>query len=160
MVMKAQIFTLDLIIGLALIISMISLSYYIFNYYLKYNLQVMSQNNRVLSMYSAFNSFLASNTTLYEFAGFEGSQISQSSLNSYVASTLKVELNSPFSLTVYTNSSAGSTSVPNKEVYSYNSTGFVTEPGGELTSSQLVAIYNPTTLAFVSFDLFVLKVDV
>ncbi|MGC8516517.1 MAG: hypothetical protein ACP5MT_01305 [Candidatus Acidifodinimicrobium sp.] len=160
MVMKAQIFTLDLIIGLSLVISMISLSYYIFNYYLRYDLQVMSQNNRVLSVYSAFNSFLASNTTLYEFAEFENSQISQNTLNNYIISTLKVELGSPFSLTVYTNSSAGSTSVPNKEIYSFNSSGFNPGFGGTLTSSQLIAVFNPTTLAFVSFDLFVLKVDV
>ncbi|MCW1294095.1 MAG: hypothetical protein OH316_00370 [Candidatus Parvarchaeota archaeon] len=158
--MKAQIFTLDLIIGLILVISIISASYYIFNYYLKYNLQTMSQDNKVLSIYSAFNSFLASNSTVYKFAGFEESTVSASSLNAYIAGTLKAEIGSPFSLLVYTNSTAGSSALPNNLIYTYNSSGFSPNSGNTLATSQLVVIYNPGTSTLVSFDLFTLKVDV
>lgn len=158
--MRAQIFTLDLVIGLILILSIVSASYYIFNYYLKYSLQALSQDNRVLSVYSAFNSFLASNSTVHEFAGFEESTVSAASLDAYIAGTLKAEINLPFSLSVYTNSTAGSSALPNDLIYSYNSSDLSPESKDVLVASQLVVIYDSGISSLVSFDLFTLKVDV
>ncbi len=124
--MKGQIFTMDLVLGTIIILSVISSAYVVSSSYSTATQSTLS-NNDLLSQYSsAVTSFTLVNTTMPHLFAFQSSG-SLAAVTSYIQSTLGEELSTPYSVSLYAleDYSASSGGVPNIFLFGYNSSGFI-----------------------------------
>ena len=104
--MKAQVFTLDLVIGTVIILSIIASVYSISSYYSSINQSVISSGSVSGTYSSAVSAFSISNITIQNIDALQVAG-DTSAFQTYVVSTLGKELPVPFSINLYA-----------KEVYS------------------------------------------
>ncbi|MDP8012971.1 MAG: hypothetical protein RAK22_02620, partial [Nanoarchaeota archaeon] len=137
--MKAQVFTLDLVIGLAIILAILSAAYYISNIYLSY---VSSQNlnvDAIGQISSAVSAFADSSSTV---SAIDSLQVSGKNTG-YLTNTLNQEIPYPYELTVLADESYTTLSLPSVVLYSYVSPSF---GGNSIYSlSKIIVIYNSSS---------------
>ncbi|MCL5009479.1 MAG: hypothetical protein M1433_00640 [Candidatus Parvarchaeota archaeon] len=123
--MKGQIFTMDLVLGTIILLSVISSAYLISSTYLSATQSNLS-NNDLLSQYSsAVTSFVLVNTTMPKMFYVQSSGNLPTVID-YIQSTLGEELSTPYSVSLYAleNYSRTSLGVPDILIFEYNSSGF------------------------------------
>jgi hypothetical protein len=117
---KGQVFTIDLVVGSIIILSVITSAYAITSYYLKLNSSITTDSDFISQVYSAVSSFSLVSSTENQLLLFENGG-SASALDSYVSSVLGSELSGPFLLNVFTKSNYSNSSLPSNLIFSYNS---------------------------------------
>ncbi len=135
---RAQVFTLDLIVGLAIIASIISFAYYMSSQYLSSEQSSISNINAVSSIYSGFESFIDSNTTVKYF---DMMQVSGISISPYINSHLSDIISYPFKLSLYAKENYLNSRLPNVSIFSYTSSNFNNQSSIYYLSS-LILVYN------------------
>jgi hypothetical protein len=131
---KGQVFTIDLVVGSIIILSVITSAYAITNYYVSLNSSITTNNNFVSLVYSAISSFSTVSSTENAILQFQNSG-SSSALSDYVSSVLGAEVHGPFMLNILTKNNYSSSNVPNLLIFSYNS--------GISSSSSYLQFYEP-----------------
>ncbi len=131
---KGQVFTIDLVVGSIIILTVITSAYAITSYYLTLNGSVTTNSDFISQTYSAVSSFSNVLSTENSLLIFQNGG-SAASLSSYVSSILGEELHSPFILKVLTKTNYSSSSIPSSLIFSYNS--------GLSSSSAYLELYNP-----------------
>ncbi len=117
---KGQVFTIDLVVGSIIILSVIASAYAITSYYLTLNSSITTDNDFLSQIYSAVSSFSVVSSTTNQLLLFQNGG-SVSTLNSYVSSVLNLEISSPFLLEVFTKSNYSNNDTPSSLIFSYNS---------------------------------------
>ena len=116
---KGQIFTIDLVVGSILILSVITSAYAITGYYMSLNSSITTNSNFVSLAYSAISAFSTVSSTQSALLQFQnGGPVSV--LSDYVSSVLGSELHTPFLLKVLAKSNYSSNSTPDSLIFSYN----------------------------------------
>ncbi|MCL4361967.1 MAG: hypothetical protein OH338_01655 [Candidatus Parvarchaeota archaeon] len=117
---KGQVFTIDLVVGSIIILSVIASAYAITSYYLTLNSSITTNNDFLSQIYSAVSSFSVVSSTTNQLLLFQNGG-SVSTLNSYISSVLNPEISSPFLLEVFTKSNYSNNDTPSNLIFSYNS---------------------------------------
>ncbi len=123
--MKGQVFTMDLVLGTIIILSIISSAYVVSSAYSTATRSTLSNSNLVSEYSSAVAAFTLVNATMPQIFAFQNGG-SLSTVTNYIKSTLGAELATPYSVSVYAleDYSQGSGGVPNVSLFSFNSSGF------------------------------------
>ena len=117
---KGQVFTIDLVMGSIIILSVITSAYAITSYYLNLNSSITTDNDFISQIYSAVSSFSTVSSTVNSILSFQNGG-SASALTSYVSSVMGSEITSPFLFQVFTKTNYSSNSTPSDLIFSYNS---------------------------------------
>ncbi|MCL4399557.1 hypothetical protein M1293_03590 [Candidatus Parvarchaeota archaeon] len=121
--MKAQVFTLDLVIGTVIILSIIASVYSISSYYSSINQSVISSGSVSGTYSSAVSAFSISNITIQNIDALQVAG-DTSAFQTYVVSTLGKELPVPFSINLYAKEVYSGYYLPNVSLFAYSSSGF------------------------------------
>ena len=135
---KGQVFTIDLVVGSIIILSVITSAYALTSYYLSLNGSITTNSDFISQIYSAVSSFSTVSPTANALVLFQNSG-SASNLDNYVSSVLGSEISSPFLFQVFTKTDYYSNSTPNDLIFSYNS--------GFSPSSSYSTFYEPVLVA-------------
>ncbi len=117
---KGQIFTIDLVVGSIIILSVIISAYSITNYYLSLNSSITTNSNFISLVYSAISSFSTVSSTQSALLNFQEGG-SSSALSNYISSTFNAEIHSPFTINIFKKSNYSSDSIPDSLIFSYSS---------------------------------------
>ena len=117
---KGQVFTIDLVVGSIIILSVIASAYAITSYYFTLNSSITTNSNFIAQAYSAVSSFAAVSSTLNSLILLQNDGSNLAFAN-YVSATLDTEIHSPFLFKVFTKTNYSSNSMPDSLIFSYNS---------------------------------------
>ncbi len=120
---RAQIFTLDLVMGSVIILSILSTTYTISTYYSTINSSLNIKSNIINSASSAASAFALVGTTDNALVQLHSTGNTAIFLD-YVKSTLGAMLTRPYSISIQTKSDYGTSSAPNITIFNYTSPGF------------------------------------
>lgn len=136
--MKGQVFTLDLIVGFAIIVSILATAYYISNQNLLSEQSSVSNINVVSRLYSVLNAFANSNLTLFYIDKFQNSN---AAISSYLNNQMSLMSPYPFNLSIFAKENYSNNAIPNTYLMSVSSPVFHNY-GEEYSLSSLIVIYN------------------
>ena len=117
---KGQIFTIDLVVGSIIILSVITSAYAITNYYLSINSSITTNSNFASLAYSAISAFSTVSSTESALLNFQNGG-SPTALSNYIVNVFGSEISNPFSIDVFTKTNYSSDSIPDSLLFSYNS---------------------------------------
>jgi hypothetical protein len=127
--MKGQVFTIDLVLGAVIILSIIGSAYSLSAYYSSLSQITISNGNLVSEVSSAITAFVTANSTRDSIEYFQSSSGATAFFTSFtnnITQSLGQELNFPYSISIYTigNYTNGEL-VPNLLLFSYETPAFV-----------------------------------
>ncbi len=138
---KGQIFTIDTIVGIIIVISVLSTAYGFSSYYSTLNALSSSNNNIVATVSSAAFAFISLNKTTAMLDNFQNGAITSAEFSSYVSSHLGRELTLPYYVFVntkenYSNGSSYLVDTFNNSYANFNSqNSFISIPEVVLVSN-------------------------
>jgi hypothetical protein len=133
--MRAQIFTIDLVLGTIIILSILGGAYGISAYYSSLNQSAISSGDLSGEFSSAVTALMLVNTTRTQVFNLQNGSPS-STFSSYIQQTLGKEIPFPYSVTIYFLEDYANLKVPNVPIFSFSSSGF-----SNMSSSQ--TFYEP-----------------
>ena len=141
--MRAQVFTMDLVIGSVIILSILSSAYALSSYYSGLNSSFTVNGDTSNAISSATSAFIMANSTKDELFHLQGGMPYSDFLN-YVESTLGKEVSYPYSITVYAQSPYSAPSLPSLALFSYSTQSFS-------QSSSLYSFHYPILISNFGF---------
>ena len=142
--MRAQIFTIDLVLGAIIILSILGGAYGLSSYYSYLNQASISNADLNAQISSAITSFMIVTQTRTQLDNFQVGITSASTFENYTINTLGEEIGLPYSISVYALETY-SEAIPNVQLLSYASNGF--ENGSAIEAfSEPIIVTNQTSL--------------
>ncbi len=121
--MRAQVFTMDLVIGMVLILSIIGSAYALSSYYTTLNGNLFAQSDISETFASATSAFMLVNTTQVQIVGLQNGGPS-GTFQTYIQNTLGKEVDTPYTISVYTENSYTDYALPLSRLFTYASPTF------------------------------------
>lgn len=121
---KGQIFTIDTVIGIIIVISLLTTAYGFSSYYLTLNALSSSSNNIVAAVSSAAFAFTVFNTTHLNIDKLQNGVININNISKYVSSNLGSELIIPYSVTIFAKENYSSNTSSLVDIFNKSYTGF------------------------------------
>ncbi len=148
--MKAQIFTIDLVLGAVIILSILAGAYGLSAYYSSLSQASISSADLSAQISSAVTSFMAVTQTRGEIDTFQVNitPASRSTFETYTLDTLGKELEVPYSISIYALENY-SDQIPTVQLLSYLSPGFQNSSGLEVFSEPII-VTNQTPLCTIA----------
>ncbi len=144
--MRAQVFTIDLVLGAVIILSIVGGAYGLSAYYFSLSQASISNSDLSAQISSAITSFMTVTQTRTQLDNLQVNvtTISKSGFKNYTIETLGEELGLPYSISIYALENYSS-QIPNVQLLSYDSNGF--ENGTSIEAfSEPIIVTNKTSL--------------